>query len=287
MARFFLHRTDPHSMDLTALLASEPHLPSIPRTVALLLAELDRASDGGPGLRRINQLVAGDPVLAARVLQRANAPDFLLQRQVAGVPQALALLSREQLRAVVASIPLGGSLQAVPGVNLQRFWRYSQHVARQARSLAGIIHQDGTTAATAGLLHALGELAMVRADPARMARVDALATTLDPRRARVEQRLFGFHYAQVGAALARHWQLPHAVVDALEHQHAPFDNDLYEPLAGIVHLASWCARAREAGQTDSEMAVSFPAEVGLVLSLDIELVLQQDPFDWIGAQERR
>lgn len=274
-------------MDLTALLASDPLLPSIPRTVALLLAELDRADGDGPGLQRINQLVAGDPVLAARVLQRANAPDFLLQRQVAGVPQALALLGRQQLRAVVASVPVGGSLQALPGVDLQRFWRYSRNVACQARSLAGAVRQDATAASTAGLLHALGELAMVRADAARMARVDGLAAMLDPRRARIEHRLFGYSYTQVSAALARRWQLPPAVADALEHQHAPLDNDVYEPLAGIVHLASWCARAREAGQSEREMAVSFPAEVGVALSLDIDLVLQQDPLDWGAEQVRR
>ncbi|KAF1048715.1 HDOD domain-containing protein [Xylophilus sp.] len=273
-------------MDSSIFLAVEAALPSIPRTVALLLAELDRPGAEGLDLQRINQLVAGDPVLAARILQRANAPDFLLQRQVAGVPQALALLSREQLRGVVAAVPVGGSLQAVPGVDLRQFWRYSRRVARQVRSLAGLVHQDQTAAATAGLLHALGELAMVRAEPARMLRVDALAGPLDPRRARAEQRLFGHSYAQVSAALARHWQLPATVIDALEHQHAPFDSDSYEPLAGVVHLASWCARARSSGLGEREMTVSFPAEVGLALSLDIDMVLQQDPFDWTGAQDR-
>ena len=28
------------------------------------------------------------------------------------------------------------------------------------------------------------------------------------------------------------------------------------------------------------MAVTFPGEIGDVLGLDIDMVLQQDPFDW-------
>ena len=40
------------------------------------------------------------------------------------------------------------------------------------------------------------------------------------------------------------------------------------------------ARAREANLSERAMAVTFPGEVGDVLGLDIDMVLQQDPFDW-------
>ena len=70
------------------------------------------------------------------------------------------------------------------------------------------------------------------------------------------------------------------MIDALEHQHAPFDNNVYEPLAGVIHLASWRARARDAGLSERALAVSFPDAVGVALELDIDMVLQQDPFDW-------
>jgi hypothetical protein len=55
---------------------------------------------------------------------------------------------------------------------------------------------------------------------------------------------------------------------------------VYEPLAGVIHLATWRARAREAGLSDRALAVTFPGAVGEVLGLDIDMVLQQDPIDW-------
>ena len=71
------------------------------------------------------------------------------------------------------------------------------------------------------------------------------------------------------------------MVDALEHQFAPFENDVYEPLAGVIHLATWRIRAKEAGLPERGLAVTFPGAVGEVLGLDIDMVLQQDPFDWL------
>jgi hypothetical protein len=55
---------------------------------------------------------------------------------------------------------------------------------------------------------------------------------------------------------------------------------VYEPLAGVIHLASWRARGKEAALTERGLAVTFPGDVGLALGLDIDMVMQQDPFDW-------
>ncbi|WP_312565845.1 HDOD domain-containing protein [Diaphorobacter sp.] len=264
-------------MELNALLAQPITLPSLPRAVALLMNELSAVE---PNLRRLNQLFGTDPALAARLLEEANTPPFAAQRQIGGIPEALALLGVAQLRALVASAPLGTTSRSVPGMNLQHFWRYSLHTAKVARALAGLVHHNQIAAYTAGLLHGVGELAMHLADAGRMQTLNSLVGPLDLRRARLEQHLCGYCYAHVSAGLAWRWQLPETVVDALRHHHAPFDNDVYEPLAGVLHLAAWRARAREAGLDARELAGSFPGEVGIALGLDIDMVLQQDPIDW-------
>ena len=121
-------------MELNALLAAPAVLPSLPRVVALLIAELARDE---PNLRCVNQLVGADPALAARVLACANGPEFESHRQIAGIPEALALLGTLQLRELVGSAPLGTTSRSVPGMNLQHFWRCSLNTAKLARSLAG------------------------------------------------------------------------------------------------------------------------------------------------------
>lgn len=264
-------------MELNALLALPAVLPSPPRTVALLLNELVPEE---PSLRRVTQLFAADPALAARLLEQANSAAFGAQRQIAGISEALTLLNTAQLRMLVGTAPLGTASRSVPGLNLQQFWRYSLNTAKLARSLAGSVQQNQLAAYTAGLLHGLGELVLHLADPARVAQINTLVAPLDLRRGKLEQRIFGYCYGQVSAGLAQRWQLPEIVVDALNYLNDPFDHDAYEPLAGVLHLAAWRARAREVGLDDKELAVSFPDEVGLALGLDIDMVLQQDPIDW-------
>lgn len=269
-------------MELNALLEQPITLPSLPRTVALLMNELGSAE---PDLRRLNLLFGADPALAARLLQEANSGHFGAQRQVCGIAEALVLLGMAQLRTLVTTAPLGTTSRSVPGIQLQQFWRYSLNTAKLARALAGLVHQSQIAAYTAGLLHGVGELALHMVDPERMQTVNNLMAPLDIRRALLEQHLFGYCYGQVSAGMAVRWRLPEALVDALRHHHAPFDNDVYEPLAGVLHLAAWRARAREAGLGERELAVAFPGEVGVVLGLDIDTVLQQDPIDWKACPE--
>ena len=264
-------------MELNALLGQPVALPSLPRTVALLMNELAQRE---PSLRRLNLLFGSDPVLAARLLELANAPAHQLTRQVAGISEALVLLGSAPLQTLVSSATLGTAARAVQGINLQQFWRYSLHTAKLARSLAGVVFQNPTAAYTAGLLHGLGELLIHLGNPQKAQSMNTLVLPLDMRRGKIEQRILGYSYSHVSAALAQRWLLPQVVVDALQYQAAPFENTAYEPLAGVIHLAAWRARGREAGLSERELAVSFPGEIGLMLGLDIDMVLQQDPIDW-------
>jgi hypothetical protein len=50
----------------------------------------------------------------------------------------------------------------------------------------------------------------------------------------------------------------------------------------VLHIAAWRARSREAQWGERALAVSFPGEVGVALGLDIDMVLRQDPVDWMA-----
>ena len=262
---------------LHALLASQFTLPSIPKVVALLLSELDRDE---PDLKKITQLISTGPARTTRLLRVSNSSLFELSGKINSVSESLAILGLGHVRTMAAEAASGTSFKAVPGIHLQQFWGYSLNVAKVSRSLAGVVRQNPQAAFTCGLIHAVGELAMHIGMPEDVAELDREVPPLDLRRAKAERKQFGFCYAQVGSGYARQWRFPEPMVDALEHQYEPFENNVYEPLAGVIHLATWRARAKEANLDERALAVSFPGEVGEVLGLDIDMVLQQDPIDW-------
>jgi HD-like signal output (HDOD) protein len=264
-------------MKLEELLATNGHLPSIPKVIALLLNELGRDE---PDLRKITQMINTDPVLTTRLLRLANSAQFQLATKISSVSEALALLGLQQIHSLATAAAVAGAFKGIQGMDMNAFWRYSLNVARLSRSLAGLARQNQPAAFTAGLIHATGELVMRLALPAEITAMDAAMPPLGLKRACAERKLFGFSFAQVGAGFAREWRFPLSIVDALEHQEAPFDNGVYEPLAGVLHLAVWRARAHEDNLVEQHLIDHFPAQVALALKLDLDMVFGVDPLEW-------
>lgn len=269
-------------MQLVDLLAQGQALPSMPRVVSEVLAELD-APD--PDIRTIAATIATDPGLTARVLKLANSAYFGLSRQVGSVEEAIALLGFNHVRTLVTAVALSSSFHSVPGVNLEQFWRYSLNVAKICKTLAHSLHLSEGEAFTAGLIHAVGDLVMHMGMPDVVARIDFGVAPLDLKRAEAEQAALGYTYADVGAAFAATWDFPDAIVRALRHQLQPFEGDVYEPLAGVIHMAAWRARAAEMHLEREGLAATFPDVVALLLGLDLDMVLDKDPADWVSAGE--
>ncbi|TXT35896.1 MAG: putative signal transduction protein [Comamonadaceae bacterium] len=263
-------------MDLATLLQQRFVMPSVPRVMALLMSELGGSRQD---LRRIDLLLGHDPALTTRLLQVANAPMFKLAGQIHSVAEALVLLRLGQVHSMVSQAVSQASFKSVPGLQLPKFWAYSQDTARVSRSLAGLLRLNQQAAYTCGLIHAVGELAM-RLAMKEAVELDGMYAALDIRREWFEINTFGYGYTQVSAGLASLWHFPQVMVNAMQFAHAPFDNEVYEPLAGVLHLAIWRARAKQAGLNAKALVVSFPSSVAEVMGVDIDIVLQQDPIDW-------
>ena len=268
-------------MELDALLNYPRALPAMPRAVTDLLSEMNREE---PSPKRIGELIGRDPALTTRVLRLSNSAFFRVSRKIGNADEAVALLGLTHVRSLVMAAALGASFKSVPGIDLKQFWRYSLRSAEIARSLAGVLRQNQGNAFTAGLIHAIGILVMHIAMPDDMIPIDMGTPPLDLKRAEVETSRFGYCYAQVGAGMAEKWQFPSEMVSALSNQTAPFEGEAYDPLAGVLNLASWRARAEELQLDSQGLLATFPDMVGLTLGLDLDSVLDKDPEEWSFSQ---
>jgi HD-like signal output (HDOD) protein len=271
-------------MHIDDLLDPKLVLPSIPKVVAMVMTELNREE---PDLRVVNQLINTDMGLATRLLGLVNSAQFQLANKIGSVSDALALLGFDEVRALTTAAAMAGVFKLVPGLDMLQFWRYSLNVAKLSRKLARASKSNAAVAFTAGLIHASGELVMHQGMPDQMGWLNDQVEPLAMKRAKAEHQLLGYSYSDVGAAFARNWEFPEAIVDAIAHQHAPFHNDVCEPLAGVVHLAVWRSRAYEAEFTPAQLADSFPDEVALTLGVDFDDVVQEQAIDWTTHQESR
>jgi len=264
-------------MELEALLNYPRALPAMSRTVSDLLAEMNKDD---PSPKRVADLIARDPALTTRVLRLSNSAFFRVSRQIGSAEEAVALLGMTHVRSLVMAAALGSSFKNVPGVDMVQFWRYSLRVADISRSLASLLRQNEGNAFTAGLVHAIGDLIMHIAMPDVIGPIDMGTPPLDLRRADAERRVLGYTYAEVGAGMAEKWQFPTSIVSALKHQTAPFEGEVYDALGGVLHLASWRARAEEIQLDERGLVATFPDMIGLSLGLDLDSVLGKDPTEW-------
>ncbi|MDP3351735.1 MAG: HDOD domain-containing protein [Hydrogenophaga sp.] len=268
-------------MQLEALLNFPRALPAMSRTVSDLLAEMNKDD---PNPKRVSDLISQDPSLTTRVLRLSNSAFFRVSRKIGSAEEAVAMLGMTHVRSLVMAAALGSSFKNVPGVNLPQFWRYSLRVADISKSLAGLLRQNESNAFTAGLIHAIGDLIMHIAMPDLIGPLDMGTPPLDLNRARAEMSVFGYSYAQVGAGMAEKWQFPTTIVSALNNQISPFDDEAYDPLGGVLHIASWRARAEEIQLDENGLVATFPDLVGLSLGLDLDSVLGKDPSEWSFSQ---
>jgi len=220
--------------ELEATLLHCRNLPS-PPGVALQIIEL--AQDPNASLADAARVVAMDPALSARILRMANSPLYATRRRATTLAQAMSTLGVN----ATLSLALGFSLmQGLRGrgsaIELQeQLWKRSVLAAVIARLLAqhaGTGRSD--IALLGGLLQDIGKLALLHALSDGYARLHAQAIGNDALLA-LERAAYGDDHASIGAWLARRWNLPAVLVEAIACSEAPAPVD--DPLARCVQVS--------------------------------------------------
>ena len=264
----------PTHMQLEELFQQPQALPAVPKIVQELI---DSFNDEDVSIESIARKLAADPVLSARLLRLANSAYYHVSRTIGTVPESIAMLGFVTVRTLVISSGLTGGYKSMPGLDLSQFWRYSMHTAAISGWLAQQARVNRDQAFTVGLMHAIGELVMHAGMPAAMQQLDQQSSPFDDGRLALEESTFGYHFATVGSELARQWRFPLSFVNAICHFPAPLTQAKFDPVAGVLHLAAWRARA-ELHKLDAQaMAAQVPAEVCASLGFSTDVLLHEMP----------
>ena len=261
-------------MQLEELFQQPQALPAVPKIVHELIESFNEED---VSIESIARKIAADPVLSARLLRLANSAYYHVSRTIGTVPEAIAMLGFVTVRTLVISSGLTEGYKAMPGLDLTQFWRYSMHTAAVSGWVAQQARVNRDQAFTVGLMHAIGELVMHAGMPEAMRQLDQQSLPMDDDRLLQEQQLFGYQFATVGSELARQWRFPLSFVNAILHFPEPLNQAKFDPVAAVLHLAAWRARAEFHKLDADAMASRVPAEVCAALGLSVDVLLQQMP----------
>ncbi len=226
-------------MEISALFSQVHSLPCIPKVAQDLIQQFDNPHTNVDSIARN---IALDPVIAAKVLRLANSARFRGSRESASVEDAAMRLGFNTLRILVLASAVTGAFQAPPGFDLKGFWGHSFQVASISRLLAKTRGVAVEIAFTCGMMHNIGELLIQTGAPELAERLNQNGKDVGAaQRVALETLQLGFGFPEVGAELARQWQLPELIQHAIAYQsrptQAPADMPLPRVLAQAVSIA--------------------------------------------------
>lgn len=245
-------------MDIQTLLDQPGKLPTVPKVTQKLIESF---SDEDASIDDIARQIAADPALTAKLLRLANSAYFHVSRTIGTVDDALRMLGFVMVRNLVLGNGMVAAFRNTKGLDLKQFWRHNLYTACGARWLARKQRGNGDLAFTLGLMHGIGQLQMHAVVPDAVAPLDAQMNVLAAGRAELERATLGFHYADVSAELAKLWNFPAPLIDALRDVPQPLASAEFSDAAGWVHLGAWRARIEVLGLLADDPACAYPAEL--------------------------
>lgn len=257
-------------MKLEAVFDHIGQLPTVPSVVQELIASFDRDDIDVASLAT---KVSKDQVISAKVLRLANTAHFGSPRQISSIEDAVIVLGFDKLRTLVIASGIAGMAIPIPAFDKVHYWRYSLNVANTAKLLAKMARQNGEVAFTAGLLHSIGQLLIHIAAPADAAAVEKLVASGASRTAS-EMNTFGFNHAEVGAELARRWNFPQLIQDAIRYHNEPLKQEPFQPMAALVHLGEYIIHHLEMGDEPSELIGNIPLALTDKLTLNLDRIAE-------------
>jgi len=264
----------PAACTLEDLLKDANSLPNLPGVVQQLISSFE---DENVSIDEISDIISADPVLSAKLLRLANSAYYGMPRQIASVSDAMAMLGFITVRTLVVSAGLAGSFKHLSGIDLKAFWKNSLHVACLAKHWSKPIGLNRELVFTVGIMHRIGELLLHQRLPERMAHMDSSAALFDLHRFQVERRLLGFSYAEAGSRLASHWHFPNSFIQAVLSAPEPLAAPPFDPVGGLVHLATWRVWADARGLSGETILADWPEAIGNALNLSRETALLNLP----------
>ncbi len=202
----------------------------------------------------ISHVVEFDAALTANVLKVVNSPSFGLGSPVNSVTRAVTFLGDKTVAGIalascspyVYDSPLNG-YEAERG----ELWGHSLFAAIAAREISFAARKplSAETAYTGALVHDIGKAVLTIFFEGR---ARELLLSIDTNGtddfATMERQVFGINHAEVGEALARHWNLPEELAHCIRYHHEPNNAPAqYRPLVFAVHLADMLSMLSGAG----------------------------------------
>jgi HD-like signal output (HDOD) protein len=232
------------------------------RPVAVKLLQLLGNEDAS--VLEVSQLLKSDPGFSTEMLTMANSAAHGSSHRIHTIEKAVVLLGLERTRSLATRTALDGMVRGLGGSpTVQNCWRHSLATALIARWLAPFYRLHPDMAYTTGLMHDIGRLGLLAAEPKQYSELLASVEGTNEDMLLAERWAFRVDHCEAGLFLTKTWGLPQGFWLPCSQHHVA-KNPTTPRCVDIIRLACALANAfgyKAAPMVEAELADALVEQI--------------------------
>ncbi|GJL51188.1 MAG: hypothetical protein NPIRA01_24150 [Nitrospirales bacterium] len=183
-------------------------LPLLPQVANQVLTA---SGDPNADVAKLSTLIQQDQALAGQLLRIANSPAYLPRSPIVSLQQAIAWLGLNMLSGIAFSISVQSGIFNIKGYEkpVKDLWRHALTTGLYGKEIARKIRHNVENAFLCGLLHSIGKPVVLHTILG-MRKTDEIPIPWS-----IMEQLMKDCHVELGASLAKSWELPEPVCEAI------------------------------------------------------------------------
>ena len=255
-------------MVLVQKITDLPTLPTLLTTLTKLIQDPKTSAD------QLSRALSTDPTLVSKVLKLVNSAFYGFPGRIGTVTQAIVIMGFSSIRNIVLTssvLKMWDSSRPIQRFDVQAFWRHSLMTAALSKSIA--IEKNIPFIEElfiGGLLHDIGRMVLSNKLPDEFEKVLDWSEKHQCPWLESERAVLGLTHADLGAFLAKKWNLPAPLIEIIRCHHSPENAPTgpNSPLAGDAAPSLGIVRLADALSqivTNGELPLEFSSLIDPVL----------------------
>jgi putative nucleotidyltransferase with HDIG domain len=210
-------------MDEQQILKKLDRIKDIP-TLPTIVFELNKhLRDPNTSIKTVCDTIEKDQAIALKILKLVNSAFYGFKSKISDLRNAVVLLGYNAVRNAIVSLSVINSFPkrvSLMDFDISLFWKHSLAVAVTSKNIAMLSKKESPdNCFVGGLLHDTGKVILAQYFPDFF---ETVWSTLQDEHLtfyEAEQKKLPIDHTKIGGHLARKWQLPQGLVDAIRWHH--------------------------------------------------------------------
>jgi putative nucleotidyltransferase with HDIG domain len=235
----------------------------------------------------IGKVLTTDQALASKALKLVNSAFYGFPGRISTISHAIVILGFSTIKNIVLTASIFDSFRGKGKsneyFNLEKLWYHSIACGAACQALAKTVGTaDREESFIAGLIHDIGKIILCHYLPEDFESVIINTRNYNVLFYESEKKLFDTSHDEIGGYLARCWNLPKNLENAVRYHHQPSPAHDHYLISALVHAADIFVRALDYGNGGDEKIPIISEQVWK--TLDLENIPLMTIFDSIRSE---